>query len=449
LNLDGGTTWTARAPMPNPRNHLVGAALDGKAYAIGGQHNENESSGLQSDVHRYDPATDTWTEVADLPVARSHTAVVVRDGSILVLGGTNPGNKASSDVTAYHPEVDVWTALPSLPGARKTPVAALVGDRVYVSTGSHAVSTWEGRFARRWETGPAMPVALGEVAGGVVGTTLYLVGESNNATLALDLSTGTWRQNLPVRPHVGHHHAAEVVDGRLYLIGGLGGGSAGKVQIYDPTTNSWTLGAGMPFAAGSSSTSVIHGRIYAAGGIIGSSTTARSAVYDPASNSWTEIAPMPAGRNHAAAATDGTRMYVAGGRGAGSGDGNVVANGYDDLQVYDPGTNTWRSSRDPGSGLTPLPQARGGTGKAVVHDGELYVFGGETQDGAGANAQRVYHRVDVYDPATDSWRLGTPMPTARHGIFPLLVGNRIVVAGGGTRAGYSASSVVEIYNPTG
>jgi N-acetylneuraminic acid mutarotase len=369
---------------------------------------------------------------------------VVRDGQILVLGGTNPGNTASSDVTVYSPQDNTWSKLPSLPGGRKTPVAALIGGTVYLTGGSHATSTYAGRFGARWEAGPAMPVALGEVAGGRIGSTLYLVGESSNATLALDLATGVWRSNLPVRPFVGHHHAAEVIGGKLYLFGGLGAG-AGKVQIYDPATNRWTLGSDMPFPAGSSSSALIGGRVYVAGGILGSATTNRVARYDPATNTWTELAPMPQGRNHAASATDGVRLFVAGGRGPGSGDNNTVANGFNTLQVYDPATNTWRSSATAGSGLAPLPQARGGMGKAVFFAGELYVIGGETQNGAGATNRNVYNRVDIYNPQTNSWRLGTPMPTARHGIFPVLTGNRITVAGGGVQAGFSASSAVETY----
>lgn len=444
LNLDGGTTWAPRAPLPNPRNHLAGAALDGKVYAIGGQYNENENTGLQTDVHRYDPATDVWTKVAGLPRARSHLVAVVRDGQLLTLGGTNPGNVASSDVTAYDQAGNTWSQLPSLPGGRKTPVAASVGDTVVVTGGSHATATYRGRFAARWATGPAMPVALGEVAGGVVGSSLYLVGEGNSATLALNLGTGTWRRDLPVRPFVGHHHTAEVVNGKLYLFGGLGAG-AGKVQIFDPATNRWTLGPDMPFAAGSSSSAVINGKVYVAGGIVGSATTDRVARFDPATNAWAAAAPMPQGRNHAAATTDGSLLYVAGGRGAGSGDANVVADGYDTLQVYDPATDRWRSSADPASGLPALPQARGGTGRAVFSGGEMYVMGGETATGAGATSRKVYQRVDVYNPQTRIWRSGTPMPTGRHGIHPVLVGNRITVAGGGVQAGFSSSGVVEVY----
>lgn len=124
-----------------------------------------------------------------------------------------------------------------------------------------------------------------------------------------------------------------------------------------------------------------------------------------------------------------------------------MANGFDTVQTYNPATNTWVSSLDTGSTLAPLPQARGGMGKAVYFNGEFYVMGGETQDGVGATDQNVYDRVDIYNPLTNNWQLGTPMPTARHGIFPLLLAGRINVAGGGIQAGLSSSSLLETYNP--
>jgi N-acetylneuraminic acid mutarotase len=74
----------------------------------------------------------------------------------------------------------------------------------------------------------------------------------------------------------------------------------------------------------------------------------------------------------------------------------------------------------------------------------MFVIGGETQNGAGATSRNVYQRVDIYNPQTGVWRAGTVMPTARHGIFPVLVGNRITIAGGGVQAGSSSSSLVEI-----
>lgn len=91
LSLDGGG-WVRRADLPNPRNHMSGVGLGGLAYAIGGQHHENENTGNQAQVDAYDPATDTWTRVADLPTPRGHTtaSAVVHQGRILVIGGTVP-----------------------------------------------------------------------------------------------------------------------------------------------------------------------------------------------------------------------------------------------------------------------------------------------------------------------------------------------------------------------
>lgn len=327
------------------------------------------------------------------------------------------------------------------PGARLLAVALLallVGIQSEALTGTAAAAT------PSWSTATPMPIALGEVAGGLIDGKLYIVGEGSSATLAYDTSTGTWTSSLATRPHVGNHHAAEVFGGKLYLFGGFGGGSEGKVQIYNPATNQWSEGAPMPFAAGSSSTAVIGNQIYVAGGIVGSSTTTQAARYTPATNTWQAIASMPQARNHAAAESDGSKMYVFGGRGPGSGDENTVANGFDTVQIYNPATNSWVSSLEPGSTLAPLPQARGGMGTAVFAGGEFWVMGGETLNGAGATANHVYNRVDVYNPTTNTWRRGPDMPTARHGIFPVLDGSRIYVAGGGVESGDSVSNVNEV-----
>ena len=283
-----------------------------------------------------------------------------------------------------------------------------------------------------------MPVALGEVAAGVINGRIYVVGEGDGATLVYKSGNGEWSSRAARRPFQGHHHAAEVYRGKLYLIGGLGSG-AGKVQIYDPATKTWTPGADMPFAAGSVSTALIRGKIYVAGGIVGSRTTDQVARYNPETNKWKMLAPMPFGRNHAASGTDGKKFYVFGGRGPGSGDANFVANGFDTVQQYNPATNKWKLR-------SPLPQARGGMGKAVFVNGEFYVMGGETSTGAGANEHRVYDRVDVYNPRTNKWRKGRDLLAARHGIFPVLVGDDAIwIPGGGVHAGGSQSNILEVY----
>ena len=145
------------------------------------------------------------------------------------------------------------------------------------------------------------------------------------------------------------------------------------------------------------------------------------------------------GVNHAAGATDGVRFYLFGGRTG----GNSVGDGFDYVQVYDPSSNTWASSTQ--GIIAPLPEPRGGTGRSVYLNGEFYVFGGESSTSLNANSGGTYDRVNIYNPTTNTWRLGTPMPTARHGIFPTEHAGVIYLAGGGTSAGFGQSNLLEAY----
>jgi N-acetylneuraminic acid mutarotase len=378
------------------------------------------------------------------------------DGSAsFVIGGVGFGTGAIvtiGGVAAAVESVSATRIRGTIP-ASNAPTAQLL-DVVVQSAGSTSTIPAAFRYLLPrgvgkglWTSGPAMPASLGEVADGIIDGVLYLVGHADGAssTLAYDLAQQAWIANRPARPYVGDHHAAEVVNGKLYLFGGLGGGSEGKVQIFDPVANTWSEGAPMPFAAGSTSTALIKGKVYVAGGIVGSSTVALAAVYNPVTNTWGSLPPMPQPRNHAAAGTDGQRFFIFGGRGPGSGDGNVVAEGFDDVQIYDPVSNTWTSSSTSGSTIAKLPQKRGGMGKAAFLGGEFYVIGGETtSSGTGQVAGNVYNRVDVYDPLSNRWRLDANLPTARHGIFPLAHDGKIWVAGGGTQADDSSSTILEV-----
>jgi N-acetylneuraminic acid mutarotase len=446
LNLDNQSAgWTNAAPIPTPRNHAGYVTLNGLIYVIGGQDALNETEGNMTAVEAYNPATDTWATEAPLPAGRGHimNSTLVRNGQILVIGGETDGNPFRSDVLVYDPPSNTWTTLSNvvLPQGRKCPVAGLFGDLLVVFGGQNPnpdPDGWETTLSPSWSIGAPLPVSLGETASGVIGTKLYVVGQESSTTYVYDLVAGTWSTAAP-RPFVGDHHAAEVFNGELYLIGGLDNGSPGQVQIYNPATNTWSLGAPMPWPGGSVSTALINGKVYAAGGIINSTTTTnQAAVYDPVANTWTAIASMPVGVNHTAASTDGTNLYIFGGRTG----GNVLTDGFNYVQIYNPTTNTWTSSTSPGSTIAPLPQARGGMGKAVYFNGEFYVLGGETADPTVPNG--VYNRVDIYNPTTNTWRLGIPMPVAHHGIFPVLYNNQIYVAGGGVHSDDSNSVILEI-----
>jgi glucose/arabinose dehydrogenase len=373
-------------------------------------------------------------------------------GTPFVIAGRGFGTLATTEVwiggqTAALTSVS-WSRIRGIVPPRASPTTAMLDIVVTVGAESDTLTQafryllGRGLEPGRWESLASAGTALGEVAAGVIGGTMLLVGEGSSATLAYDVQNRQWLASKASRPFAGHHHAAEVVNGTWYLIGGLGGGSEGRVQIYDPVANAWTTGADMPWGGGSVNTAVIAGKIYAAGGIVSTFTVNNCAVYDPVANTWTAKAAMPdSGRNHAAAGTDGTKLYVFGGRRG----GNFVANGFNSLMIYDPVANTWTWSGGAGSTLAPLPEARGGMGKALWLRGEFHVFGGETLDDPDASPLGVYSRVDVYRPSTNTWRSEAPMPNARHGIFPVLYQGHVFLAGGGTHAGNHQTTIFDAY----
>lgn len=455
----GASAWAAVAPLPSPRGHFGIASLDGLLYAVGGTYTHDPWPVDVALVHRYDPATDEWTQVASLPEPRSHLepSTFVHRGRIYVAGGRSDarGKASATEVMAYDPATDTWNFVANLPRGLLAPIAVSVNGDLFVTAGGEGgpypvnLQSWALPLDAPWRSAPPMPVAMGEVAGGVIAGRLYLVGWGHNATMVLDLGTGAWAplDRARHRPVAGHHSAAEVFDGELYVVGGLHQtGSLEAVQIYNPARDEWRYGPPLPYATGSAASAIIGDQLYVAGGIVTGDTTTRQAVRLDLreGGGWQPVAPMPRARNHAAAATDGQRLYVFGGRGPGSGDSNMLANGFDDVQIYDPETDSWVASGGGREAPLPLPQGRGGMGKAVYLGGEFYVFGGETLDGPGATADGVYSRVDIYDPVANRWRAGPALLTPRHGMFPVVHGRWIWVPGGGEQAAWSFSSAVDL-----
>jgi hypothetical protein len=151
----GGATWQARPLLPTPRNHLGSAVVDGRIYVVGGQHGHYEADDQEQAVEVYDAGAEMWTPVAGLPVGRGHVmwSVVTYQGHVIVAGGMTDGPVTSALVHAYDPLTDVWVRLANLPKPRKSPVMRVVGDRFVVSQGATSVpqrETWTGRLSVTW-----------------------------------------------------------------------------------------------------------------------------------------------------------------------------------------------------------------------------------------------------------------------------------------------------------
>lgn len=453
-----GRAWSSRAPLPKPRGHASALVRDGLMYVVGGSDRHDPLPIDVRWVDVYDPATDEWSAFPDSPFSTSHTeaATVSIDGYVTFVGGRDRGRgqENQDDILLLRDGVLPWIHAGRTPRAIMGGMAAVWKDTLFAGLGAEYGNSptnpyvWKRPLRDVWYAADTLPESLGEVSAGIIDGVMYVVGEGSPHTLAYDVASGRWLdpRAIAARPSQGNHHAAEVVGGELWLLGGLTF-SEGSVQVFDPVANKWRFGPELPFAAGSSASAVIEDRIYVAGGIVNRTTMGKAAFLDPEVGTWTSIADMPLPVNHAASATDGRLWYIFGGRGPGSGDGNVVANGFDYVQVYDPDTDQWRwSDGSPGAPL-PLPQPRGGTGKAVFLAGEFWILGGETLDGEGANSDGTYGRVDIFDPRTNSWRKGPDLPTPRHGIFPVSLADRVFVAGGGRRSGWGQSNTFEVIWP--
>ncbi|MDQ3535090.1 MAG: Ig-like domain-containing protein, partial [Bacteroidota bacterium] len=134
--------WKTRASLPNPRQHAGSAVFKGKIYFIGGQTGHDQQLVTQKDVHVYDPETDEWTKVADLPVpnnasGRGHitSAVVVYGDRIIVLGGETAHGTKTNLVSAYSPAENTWSALTPLPQTSMAGVASVLNNQIYFTGG--------------------------------------------------------------------------------------------------------------------------------------------------------------------------------------------------------------------------------------------------------------------------------------------------------------------------
>ena len=97
-----------------------------------------------------------------------------------------------------------------------------------------------------------------------------------------------------------------VLDGKIYVMGGIGANVLDTVEVYDPQADSWQRMARMPRGLLSHAAAAMGGKIYVTGGINQASTEHSVYVYDPQADAWTQLASMGTARRlHASAVVGG------------------------------------------------------------------------------------------------------------------------------------------------
>ncbi|MFI5302436.1 MAG: glycosyl hydrolase, partial [Polyangiales bacterium] len=152
LSLDDlPSGWSIAARLPNARNHLGGAGIGALFFAVGGRHGWDEAGGNQATLSIFDTDGGTWSAGPDLALARSEIggATFAVDSRLVVIGGSQNGVHPVDQVSVYDSSGGVWSSLPPLPSPRKGAVAARIGPRIVVTTGSPTstdpdATTWVG-----------------------------------------------------------------------------------------------------------------------------------------------------------------------------------------------------------------------------------------------------------------------------------------------------------------
>ena len=246
-------TWQLGPQLPQPNNHGMAAAVDGKIYLIGGQTTDNqEGATAVNTVYELDPAKGTWVAKAPMPTKRSGGVAVVHAGKIYVAGGRVP---RGNDFAVYDPAADQWEVLPVLPSQRNHITGAAIDGRIHIVGGrlgnglsplkSDAHEVFDPQ-TRTWTT--AAPMLRGRSGmNGVMAKGCFHVwgGEAPSGMTPdhdyYDPRTNTW-SSLPDMPKPVHGVVGSAfVNGLIWAVGGgtdVGGGFGSLLnQTYRPVVS--------------------------------------------------------------------------------------------------------------------------------------------------------------------------------------------------------------------
>src|SRR5205823_5732492 len=219
------------------------------------------------------PPTGTWLPAGTMASPRTGaTAVLLTNGRVLMTGGT--GTTSPLSTAEFLNSDGSFTAAPSLNFARSGHTATLLQD---------------GRVL---------------VAGGTGAT-----GSATETAEIFDPSANTWTAAGPLMVARSGHTATLLANGKVLLAGGSANPSAGglaSLELFDPTSNSFTLAASTLSAARESHAATVlpDGRVLIVGGWDGTTgapvppatagtpnVLASSDIYDPATGL---VSPGPA-----------------------------------------------------------------------------------------------------------------------------------------------------------
>ena len=310
----------------------------------------------------------------------------------------------------------------------------------------------------QWIEKAPMPTARFHFGAASVNCTIYAIGGlaevfdgheyghtgTTNVNEAYDPATDAWVEKAPMPgPNWLDSFGIVVHQGKIYCIGGPAN------NVYDPATDTWEAKKAMPTPRHFLDANVVDGKIYLIGGramgkvdwsplLITYHVSDVNEVYDPATNSWTEKAPIPHPIASYASAVVNNKIYIISGC-TPSGDITGL------VQVYDPQTDNWSSAA---SIPNPVENAVAGAITNNAMPSAIYVIGGCTERLRASNQTYTGSKFNqVYFPENDSWTVSLPMPDNRYGLSVVVVNNMLYAIGGVSDTSFYSPTTYQFTTP--
>ncbi len=142
--------WTEAAPYPHPVAWESCGGIDGRLYCSGGL---SVGGGFPpktvyyTDGYVYDPSTDKWSPIPDMPANLWAAGYAAANGELLISGGVSVGADGTSILTnagyAFDPDADRWSPLPNANQALYRGGSACGFYRIGGSSGSNGSTSSE------------------------------------------------------------------------------------------------------------------------------------------------------------------------------------------------------------------------------------------------------------------------------------------------------------------